>query len=285
MSFPQGPGNGNNPNPNNNRNNGNPFTNPFNRGNNGNNGKGNKENRPIWQSPWLWGAVLVVMVVLMFQMFAGGGTKTIDTKDGFALINQGKATYAEITDNKQVVRLELKNDYTKKNADTGKVTNYGKNVQFYYTFAQGAQVAKAVENGDLEKGWTSNIEQTSVMSYLITSILPFVIILALFWWLMSRMGGAGGMLGMGGYQFLYWIMLYNVWFAFFNLIPVPPLDGSKVVSMLLPGELSWKFENFNAQYGFIILMVVVFSGVANKFLSPLSNLFVTLCYNITYILL
>ena len=198
MSFPQGPGNGNNPNPNNNRNNGNPFTNPFNRGNNGNNGKGNKENRPIWQSPWLWGTVLVVMVVLMFQMFAGGGTKTIDTKDGFALINQGKATYAEITDNKQVVRLELKNDYTKKNADTGKVTNYGKNVQFYYTFAQGAQVAKAVENGDLEKGWTSNIEQTSVMSYLITSILPFVIILALFWWLMSRMGGAGGMLGMGG---------------------------------------------------------------------------------------
>ena len=199
MSFPQGPGNGNNPNPNNNRNNGNPFTNPFNRGNNGNNGKGNNnENRPIWQSPWLWGAVLVVMVVLMFQMFAGGGTKTIDTKDGFALINQGKATYAEITDNKQVVRLELKNDYTKKNADTGKVTNYGKNVQFYYTFAQGAQVAKAVENGDLEKGWTSNIEQTSVMSYLITSILPFVIILALFWFLMSRMGGAGGMLGMGG---------------------------------------------------------------------------------------
>lgn len=199
MSFPQGPGNGNNPNPNNNRNNGNPFTNPFNRGNNGTNGKGNNnENRPIWQSPWLWGAVLVVMVVLMFQMFAGGGTKTIDTKDGFALINQGKATYAEITDNKQVVRLKLKNDYTKKNADTGKVTNYGKNVQFYYTFAQGAQVAKAVENGDLEKGWTSNIEQTSVMSYLITSILPFVIILALFWWLMSRMGGAGGMLGTGG---------------------------------------------------------------------------------------
>ena len=199
MSFPQGPGNGNNPNPNNNRNNGNPFTNPFNRGNNGNNGKGNNnENRPIWQSPWLWGAVLVVMVVLMFQMFAGGGTKTIDTKDGFALINQGKATYAEITDNKQVVRLKLKNDYTKKNADTGKVTNYGKNVQFYYTFAQGAQVAKAVENGDLEKGWTSNIEQTSMLSYLVTSILPFIIFFALFWFLMSRMGGAGGMLGMGG---------------------------------------------------------------------------------------
>ena len=200
MSFPQGPGsgNGNNPNSNNNRNNGNPFNNPFNRGNDNNGRKNGNENKPVWQSPWLWGAVLVIMVVLMFQMFAGSGTKTIDTKDGFALLNQGKATYAEITDNKQVVRLELKNDYSKKDPDTGKVTNYGKNVQFYYTFAQGAQVAKAVENGDLSKGWTSNIEQTSMMSYLITSILPFVIILALFWFLMSRMGGAGGMLGMGG---------------------------------------------------------------------------------------
>ena len=200
MSFPQGPGsgNGNNPNSNNNRNNGNPFNNPFNRGNDNNGRKNGNENKPVWQSPWLWGAVLVIMVVLMFQMFAGSGTKTIDTKDGFALLNQGKATYAEITDNKQVVRLELKNDYSKKDPDTGKVTNYGKNVQFYYTFAQGAQVAKAVENGDLSKGWTSNIEQTSMMSYLITSILPFIIVFALFWFLMSRMGGAGGMFGMGG---------------------------------------------------------------------------------------
>ncbi|MDU0961800.1 MAG: ATP-dependent zinc metalloprotease FtsH [Bifidobacterium breve] len=200
MSFPQGPGsgNGNNPNSNNNRNNGNPFNNPFNRGNDNNGRKNGNENKPVWQSPWLWGAVLVIMVVLMFQMFAGSGTKTIDTKDGFALLNQGKATYAEITDNKQVVHLELKNDYSKKDPDTGKVTNYGKNVQFYYTFAQGAQVAKAVENGDLSKGWTSNIEQTSMMSYLITSILPFIIVFALFWFLMSRMGGAGGMLGMGG---------------------------------------------------------------------------------------
>ena len=200
MSFPQGPGNGNNPNPNNNRNNGNPFTNPFNRGNNGNNGKGNNnENRPIWQSPWLWGAVLVVMVVLMFQMFAGGGTKTIDTKDGFALINQGKATYAEITDNKQVVRLELKNDYTKKNADTGKVTNYGKNVQFYYTYAQSAAVVKAVQKADPAKGWTASMQQTSIWTYLLTSLLPFLIIFGLFWFLMSRMGGAaGGMFGMGG---------------------------------------------------------------------------------------
>ena len=41
-----------------------------------------------------------------------------------------------------------------------------------------------------------------------------------------------GMLSDGVYRFLLWMQLYNVWFAFFNLIPVPPLDGSKIVSEL-----------------------------------------------------
>ena len=90
--------------------------------------------------------------------------------------------------------------------------------------------------------------------------------------------GRMGMLGQGGYLFLQWIMMYNVWFAFFNLIPVPPLDGSKIVSMFLPGELSWKFENFNARYGFIILMLIVFSGLVNRIINPLAQGFISLCY-------
>lgn len=53
----------------------------------------------------------------------------------------------------------------------------------------------------------------------------------------SRSWGVSGMLGDGGFYFLQWIMMYNVWFAFFNLIPIPPLDGSKIVATVLPGEL------------------------------------------------
>ena len=47
----------------------------------------------------IWCAVLVVMVVLMFQDFAGGGIEDHYTKDSLALINQGQGPYAEITDN------------------------------------------------------------------------------------------------------------------------------------------------------------------------------------------
>ncbi len=95
--------------------------------------------------------------------------------------------------------------------------------------------------------------------------------------------GRVGMLGEGGFLFLQWILMYNVWFAFFNLIPVPPLDGSKIVSMFLPGELSWKFENFNARYGFIILMLIVFSGWVNRVIGPLASMYTHLCYTIVHL--
>ena len=192
MSFPQGPGQPNN---------GNPF-NPFgqNSNKNDNGGKSGRSdgNKPFWRSPWLWGAVIVVLAVTMFQMFAGFGTQTIDTKDGLDLLKNGDATFAKIVDNKQKVTLELKSDFNKQDATTGKNRNYGKNVQFYYTFAEGQDILKAVEKANPSKGWTADIESTSVVSYLLTSILPFIIFFALFWFLMSRMGGASGMFGMGG---------------------------------------------------------------------------------------
>ena len=194
MSVPQGPGQPNN--------NGNPFNNPFRQNGNKDGGSGkpnqaNGGNKPFWQSPWLWGAVIVILVITMFQMFAGMGTQTIDTKDGLELLDDGQVNYAKIVDNKQKVTLQLKSDFTKRDANTGKMHNYGKSVQFYYTFAQGRDIVKAVEKADPSKGWSADIESSSMMTYLIQSILPFIIFFAFAWFLMSRMG-AGNMLGMGG---------------------------------------------------------------------------------------
>lgn len=194
MSVPQGPGQPNN--------NGNPFNNPFRQNGNKDGGSGkpnqaNGGNKPFWQSPWLWGAVIVILVITMFQMFAGMGTQTIDTKDGLELLDDGQVNYAKIVDNKQKVTLQLKSDFTKRDANTGKMHNYGKSVQFYYTFAQGQDIVKAVEKADPSKGWSADIESGSMMTYLIQSILPFIIFFAFAWFLMSRMG-AGNMLGMGG---------------------------------------------------------------------------------------
>ena len=194
MSYPQGPqqpsGNGGN-----NNGNGSWPPNPFNR--DGGN-RGGNDPKPVWRSPWLWGVAIVVLAILMFQLFAGTGRQTIDTKDGMQLLKGGGVTYANIIDNRQLVQLDLSQDFTKQDPDTGRERNYGKEVQFYYTFAQGGDVIDSVEKANPSKGWTSSMQQTSVWSYLISSILPFIIIVGIFWFAMSRMGGAGGMFGMGG---------------------------------------------------------------------------------------
>ena len=194
MSYPQGPqqpsGNGGN-----NNGNGSWPPNPFNR--DGGN-RGGNDPKPVWRSPWLWGVAIVVLAILMFQLFAGTGRQTIDTKDGMQLLKGGGVTYANIIDNRQLVQLDLSQDFTKQDPGTGRERNYGKEVQFYYTFAQGGDVIDSVEKANPSKGWTSSMQQTSVWSYLISSILPFIIIFGIFWFAMSRMGGAGGMFGMGG---------------------------------------------------------------------------------------
>lgn len=80
-----------------------------------------------------------------------------------------------------------------------------------------------------------------------------------------------GMMSEGIYRFLFWLQLYNVWFAFFNLIPVPPLDGSRIVSELLPAKQSWQFNDIVDRYGFYILIALVFTGITGMIINPLAN--------------
>lgn len=49
----------------------------------------------------------------------------------------------------------------------------------------------------------------------------------------------------------------NLILAFFNLIPVPPLDGSKILFAILPAELAYRLQPIQ-QFGFLILMAIVF---------------------------
>ena len=79
------------------------------------------------------------------------------------------------------------------------------------------------------------------------------------------------MLSDGLYRFLFWMQLYNVWFAFFNLIPVPPLDGSRIMSELLPAKQSWQFNEIVDRYGFYILIALVFTGITGMIINPLAN--------------
>ena len=75
--------------------------------------------------------------------------------------------------------------------------------------------------------------------------------------------------GMTAYL-LFNLLTINVVLAVFNLIPIPPLDGSKILIGLLPENLSKLYASFE-RYGFIILFVFIYFGVFDRLLWPLVN--------------
>lgn len=56
---------------------------------------------------------------------------------------------------------------------------------------------------------------------------------------------------------LLYIMMGNIGIAIFNIIPVFPLDGEKILTGLLPDSLATEFQNIMRQYGTIILVLML----------------------------
>ncbi len=85
--------------------------------------------------------------------------------------------------------------------------------------------------------------------------------------------GALRKMGINNYELMAVISLtyqYNLVLAVFNLIPLPPLDGSQIVSSLLPGRQAEIFERI-APYSPFILMALVYLGVVGKVIGPLEE--------------
>ena len=72
-------------------------------------------------------------------------------------------------------------------------------------------------------------------------------------------------------EVLNFIVLYNVNFAIFNMIPLPPLDGSRVLMCFLPTEWNYKLASLE-RYSFLILIVLMATPFFTYILIPLQRL-------------
>ena len=70
-------------------------------------------------------------------------------------------------------------------------------------------------------------------------------------------------------------ILINASLMLLNLLPLPPLDGGRIMVGLLPHHLAWRFSQIE-RFGFIILLVLLFTGLLNAILLPLMRVLLTL---------
>jgi Zn-dependent protease len=77
-------------------------------------------------------------------------------------------------------------------------------------------------------------------------------------------------------------VVLNVTLAIFNLLPIPPLDGSHLLSWSLPRELGERFDSFAHGYGTLLLFVLFFSGLLGYLIDPPQRLVLGLIQSLIF---
>ena len=70
-------------------------------------------------------------------------------------------------------------------------------------------------------------------------------------------------------NFLNLLIFYNVLLGIFNLLPIPPLDGSKLFSIILPDRAYFNFIDFGSRFGIFILLALVITGALGRIMGPI----------------
>jgi Zn-dependent protease len=74
---------------------------------------------------------------------------------------------------------------------------------------------------------------------------------------------------------LQYIYIYNIVFAVFNIIPIPPLDGSQILVLFLPPKALMAYYRYQ-RYGMIVILVLALTGLLGIIINPAINAIVSL---------
>lgn len=70
-------------------------------------------------------------------------------------------------------------------------------------------------------------------------------------------------------QFSYVFIMINLSLAFFNLIPIHPLDGGKILALFLPDKVNEKFEEMQGFFSILLLVLFMSGGLARVIFMPI----------------
>ncbi|GAA4675407.1 ATP-dependent zinc metalloprotease FtsH [Frondihabitans cladoniiphilus] len=130
----------------------------------------------ILRGPILYVIIALIAIAVGWSLISSGGTQTVTTENGLKALSSDKVASATIYSNEQRVDLVLKSGTTE---------------QFSYATDRGPDIVKAVSDANLTKGYDDKVTQSNWFLSLLGVLVPFIIIGALFWFLLSSMQGGG----------------------------------------------------------------------------------------------
>lgn len=149
----------------------------------------------------IWPYVVIPLIVLMMAgwfLWRMMQPAMVPTSEGLEILRHQSVESAVMNDGTQQVNLELKDDYTHKSTGTDDPERkLGKRVSFTYARIQSEDIVNLIEDAKPPQGYDAMYPTQSVFGSMLQLILPMLIVLGGFWWLMSRMGGGKMMGGFG----------------------------------------------------------------------------------------
>jgi len=138
--------------------------------------------KKILSGPFIWIFLAIVILITGTSLINAQTFQQVDTKYGLELIESGKAKSVKILDGEQRVDVEL----------TNPDPEFGSSVQFFYVAPRGEQVIDAISNSTISEGFDDEVPNTPWYLALLGSLLPFILIGLIFWFLLSSMQAGGG---------------------------------------------------------------------------------------------
>ena len=135
--------------------------------------------KKILSGPFVWIFAAVLILLIGSSMVTGQQIRKVDTAYGLQLIEDGRANKVTVFGTDQRVDVEL----------TVADARFGKNIQFYYVAPRGTTVAETIADARITQGYNDDVQNTPWYLALLGTLLPFVIIGLIFWFLLSGMQG------------------------------------------------------------------------------------------------
>src|ERR1700753_602210 len=116
------------------------------------------------------------------------------------------------------------------------------------------------------------VSLAGIMANLVLAIIAFVIL---------KIGLTTGTVGSGGgrlgtfdepvFLLLFQVLMMNLSLAVFNLFPIPPLDGSKILYSILPASAHATLDAME-RFSYIILILAIYLGAVSAIMSPIRHI-------------